>query len=757
MDAGIKPHVVAALDEAKERVLLAEQRGGAPFHMVAVVCDAMRAHPDDAPLQLHCCQALAGAGEAEMLPRDAEGAAAVIDAVLTALDVHAADSVLVSSGLKALSTLAEPPRAVEKLCATASRIVRAAVGALRTHKRNAEVQLQGCMLLSSLLTEGGEDAVGQLVSEALVDSGGLVTVVGALRARVHAYGMQISVCGVLAFLIGESAVASAIAAGALEVIVAVMEAHGDAFRVLELCYLALNTLLSTTCNEQTADLAAAAGVLSAVAAALRAPASNASLRKDYCVLLSTVVAEMSSGGELIIASDVVSALLATLKQHAADVNVIEAACNALRSLILLDDCVLQQVANSGGSEAMLALLARPALDRSILPSIVDVLLLLCEIDAVATRAVTLGGIEALVAVMRKHADASNDMLLEGCCLTLDYMVGINTGVNASRAYRAGALPFVKACKLRHADDEGMCQSLLDALQQSVANADAVMAALLAEEDAERPARRTTSAAAKGKGKGKSKSKKKGGKGGAAASSSRARSRSRSRSVSPDAPPLEEAGDGAAASGDATPDAVHADAAAAEAQAQAHQPAAANDDAGGAGPSGSGAGCSAASPPPPAAPRPRGGAPRAYCPPMGPAGVPAAFPPPPPRLPPFQQPCASQQPAAAALLPLPAYLAGLVLNAPPPPQPAPLPAPAAPLPAPPAVAAEPPPPPPPVMKECCVCFLNVEVNSLHLLVPCCHRCVCGDCAAALMVLAPPAPRLCPKCRKPVSGASLVFDE
>jgi hypothetical protein len=62
-----------------------------------------------------------------------------------------------------------------------------------------------------------------------------------------------------------------------------------------------------------------------------------------------------------------------------------------------------------------------------------------------------------------------------------------------------------------------------------------------------------------------------------------------------------------------------------------------------------------------------------------------------------------------------------------------------------------------MKECCVCFLDVEVNSLHLLHPCCHRCVCGDCAAALLAVAPPAPRLCPKCRKPVSGASLVFDD
>ena len=61
-----------------------------------------------------------------------------------------------------------------------------------------------------------------------------------------------------------------------------------------------------------------------------------------------------------------------------------------------------------------------------------------------------------------------------------------------------------------------------------------------------------------------------------------------------------------------------------------------------------------------------------------------------------------------------------------------------------------------MKECCICFLDVQLEELLLLYPCAHRCVCEECADALM-LRPAARRLCPKCRKGVGGASRVFDD
>ncbi len=60
-----------------------------------------------------------------------------------------------------------------------------------------------------------------------------------------------------------------------------------------------------------------------------------------------------------------------------------------------------------------------------------------------------------------------------------------------------------------------------------------------------------------------------------------------------------------------------------------------------------------------------------------------------------------------------------------------------------------------MKECCVCFDEVELNSLQLLIPCCHRCVCAGCAATLLAH-PPARRVCPICDAFIIGASSVFD-
>ena len=62
-----------------------------------------------------------------------------------------------------------------------------------------------------------------------------------------------------------------------------------------------------------------------------------------------------------------------------------------------------------------------------------------------------------------------------------------------------------------------------------------------------------------------------------------------------------------------------------------------------------------------------------------------------------------------------------------------------------------------MKECCVCFLDIQLDELLLLMPCGHRCVCQACADALLALPPPALRLCPKCRKAVIGAVHVYDE
>jgi hypothetical protein len=126
--------------------------------------------------------------------------------------------------------------------------------------------------------------------------------------------------------------------------------------------------------------------------------------------------------------------------------------------------------------------------------------------------------------------------------------------------------------------------------------------------------------------------------------------------------------------------------------------------------------------------PRIPAPRAYCPPSG--GAPPAS-------------------SAPSLLP------------PAPPAPAP-PLPLPPLPLPPAASAPEAapshpalPPPPPEMRECVVCLDETLVRELRLLSPCGHRCVCADCAAALLAR-PPGARLCPLCSEAVLHAVRVWD-
>jgi hypothetical protein len=148
------------------------------------------------------------------------------------------------------------------------------------------------------------------------------------------------------------------------------------------------------------------------------------------------------------------------------------------------------------------------------------------------------------------------------------------------------------------------------------------------------------------------------------------------------------------------------------------------------------------------------APRAYQPPVGGAS-------------PFYYDSAAPA-AASALPPLPLHFAALSLSTPPQ-----LPPPLPPLP--PAAAPAGPPAahcgrcacampalcahchgamtslrPPEV--ECCICFLKLPLHELRLLAPCGHRCVCGDCAGALLAAA----RGCPFCGVPVICATRVFD-
>jgi hypothetical protein len=60
------------------------------------------------------------------------------------------------------------------------------------------------------------------------------------------------------------------------------------------------------------------------------------------------------------------------------------------------------------------------------------------------------------------------------------------------------------------------------------------------------------------------------------------------------------------------------------------------------------------------------------------------------------------------------------------------------------------------KECCICFLDVQLEELRLLSPCGHRCVCGDCGDALVKRRPPRANARSAPSKPVVFATRVYD-
>jgi hypothetical protein len=429
--------------------------------------------------------------------------------------------------------------------------------------------------------------------------------------------------------------------------------------------------------------------------------------------------------------------------------------------------------------------------------------LIINADAVE-RAVRVGAIDVVMTWLRVHP--RDELVQTGGWCILGVLCEHNH-VNMIPLLDGGAASMLQDALRAHrgcANLQFSAASLLALLQQqqqraarraaaappdaaAIAAADAAMAALLAEEEAERGAKVASAAARKSK-----KSKKKRDSGGGASGAAGA---SCDDAVAVDEPAAHAAVDdhadadaNAAASSaaaltvSAADDAPRAPAApapsadapdrAAEAEVDgampggdvfaAVMPAAAaqqSDDGAPSGAAASGVVMPSAAVDAAAGPR---RAPRDYRPPMGAppphdAGAPSFLPPPPSFLPPppsmqppAQQPAppplhgaAPEGAAASADASLSGLLAGLALVAPPPPAAAALPAAA-------------PPPPPPVMRECCICFLDVLQDELRLLSPCGHRCVCAECASVLTAR-PPASRLCPKCRELVVCATRVFDE
>jgi hypothetical protein len=472
----------------------------------------------------------------------------VIDAALTALHAHVSDAALVSSAMKLLCLCADPCAEALRL-ATGVRVVQATEAAMRAHAGLSALQVAGVRVFGAWYHRC------EALLHEVVDAGGIESSVAVMHAFAADADTQIAGLYVLLDVVRHVApmdplVNRIVNAGALPVVSASMRTNVNDETILTSCCGFLTRLLQSG-DDALGAAVVACGAVPAVLGALHTHADCANMQLFGCLALLNIAGAHQDHDATMAGSGAVGAVLSALTRHKADAEVQRAACAALSTMTYgpMSDAVNAEAVRLGCLEAVSAAMARPAAEPKMLHAGCNFIEQVSACEAHAARAGAAGAVEAVVGVMRRHPN--DEEVCIATCLALDALLTF-CDANAHKAQRAGAAPLVEAVMRQCQDEEciNSCANVMKMMQRLSADADAAMAALLAEEEAEHAARRAAPAAAKGKGKSKSKSKKKGGKGGAAAASgARAVSRSRSRSASPDASP-EEAGGGAAALDDA---------------------------------------------------------------------------------------------------------------------------------------------------------------------------------------------------------------
>jgi hypothetical protein len=672
----------------------------------------------------------------------------------------------------------------------------AVLGAIGSY--NLEQSSEGCAALF---------AEGRAATDAVVD---------AMRAHAEDALLQGTGAEVLEALMECDAgfMGCAVNAGAARGLLAALRTHVAVAAVVVAAAVALNRIVVrfNTLTEPLADDVHADMVNAALGAARLHAACTAPL--SACLHLLAVLCITRQQVSVAGAAGAIGVIAWALRTHAANADVAEMACFALGHASLQATAVQRRDAHV--LETLMALLQKRApvvkvLNQALFAIGATVAQLGCATDEDAQHAVRLGAIEAIVNAMRAHASNAQVQAASLYALHAITMWDGRHGVAAvARAVRAGALPLVQSALrmygekpefARAREEAEQLQAVMQASDADARNAaDAAMAALLAEEKAERSAAQQPKKGGAGANKGaKAKQKRKKnarqtdtGHAGAAPPPAGAAdaaafavddeeedaAATTVAATTVAVAAADEVGDAAAHHAADAPDAAQVHNGADAATAPPHEAGAASslaDDA-----IFSGAMQQVALPPPlPAAPTAamhRTAAPRAYEPPVGGASPMTAA---------AEQDAGSGggddgaeddsllllQHLAQSAMPtsagdaaqLPAALASLALGAaqqqeetPPPPIAPPVVPPAPPLPVQPPPAPPAPPAPPiimKIMKECCICLDDVQLSEMHALLPCMHRCVCAACADMLLAEARP----CPKCRESVARAARVFED
>jgi hypothetical protein len=698
--------------------------------------------------------------------RTAAGESGAVECVAELLPVHAGNATVLTTTCSVLCSLCNIPANAQR--AAGAGAIEALVAAMRVHAFNAVVQEQGSFALYSFLDN--ELAYEMRVTHA----GGVEVLVAALHTHLLSEPVLVGALFALRLVVRDDDSAVLVShTSAAESVVAAMQAFPANDQIQARGSLILNNIAVASVAATTA--AVRAGACEICIAALSAHSGKSMVVHAVCMALGQFCT-VHDTLKRIHAAHGVSMMLAVLRTHAADGGVCGAAAFCLGNLAAL---TLSQADSVAAAQAVMQTMRMHAADDTV-QHFGCVTLRNVSVEApggVFTALVAGGAPEVVVTALRMHG-ANDDLLVNGYDLLVRLMAVDSTV--AKRAIAAGALQLQTECASE--ESTKLRDDVIRGLNRAFADADAAMAALLAEEDAA-PSKSKQNVKGKSKSKSKGKGKKAGGARQAGAASSNADA---DDSAAADAAADAEADEAAAVEAGAPSDAAAAaadDAAPAtadEASAVQDVPApvpaadaaaAEDNDASAAGASAAAdappdagashamlhelypwlqqeadaAASAAAAPPPqqqqqqqqpgPAAPLP---GPPPHRPPMGHAGASCSAAAGPSHLPPAphaSQAAAHSQAAAA----LPVFLAGLALQHAPP------------------AAAAPPPVPPRAMRECCVCLADVPIEALLLLLPCAHRCVCATCADVLLALPVPDARRCPKCREPIVRASPVFED
>jgi hypothetical protein len=441
---------------------------------IAAVVALMRAHACSAKFQAAACVALClmfRRSRADHAPAALTAASAgAMDVLLAALRHHAADVRVQEFALPALSQLMFTPQL--QLDAVAQGAVPLILAALRTHATHVCVLEQGCHALQHIV-DANED-----VTSAATRAGALDALATLQRAHIAHAGLQRRSLGALkSFAI-----------------------YGD--------------------DEDAVERLCAAGGVATTLLALRQHAADAHVQIAGWYLLAELYREhracdAASSCDATCAFELV---VAALGAHATHTGVQREVCSAVTALAR-GQGNRRRLRDAGVLDALVSLLRR--ITRDSPSKLVGMALLALSAGVsfcadTALHAGRLGAVEALIGAMR----ACNDPAVQTTgCLAL-YGLLLDPG-NMPAALRAGAIPVVQAA-LRMEERNPAVQrlsstarDLLAALQHAESEAarfnaaDAAMAALLAEEEAERAARPAAQLKAKNK---SGKKKKHGGSG-----------------------------------------------------------------------------------------------------------------------------------------------------------------------------------------------------------------------------------------------------